>query len=91
MADQKPTPGRIVQYILSQHDVDQIHLTHGNPPRGMNAPKVGDVAPAMVVRVWSEELVNLQVFLDGAAAHWATSRALDPDEGMGTWHWPARS
>lgn len=62
------------------------------------------VRPAIIVRVWSETTVNLQVFLDGAGGAqaewndglganvlWKTSLVLDHSgERVGTWHWPSR-
>lgn len=85
-----PTLGRIVRYVLTPGDVQAILLEHGDPPRGMNPPRGGDVAPAIVVRVFSDSMLNLQVLLDGPGAYWATSRPFGADEAMGTWHWPAR-
>ena len=43
--------------------------------------------PTIVVcRVWSEETVNGQVFLDGNDTLW-TSSVVEGTE-PGTWHWP---
>lgn len=56
-----------------------------------NSVQPGDVYPAMVVRVFDPTVTtaNLQVFLDGAATYWATSRT--EGEGAGCWAWPPRS
>jgi len=61
----------------------------------------GEIRPAIVVRVWTERSVNLQVFADGdgsaandglPATNWITSATLDQAGKMnGTWHWPERS
>lgn len=88
---QKPSIGRIVQYKLSEADVDKIvrrrsdaekhyhpatgvHVTgHGEQRHVGNTPRPGDVYPMMIVRVWTEEIVNGQVFLDGNDVLWVTS------------------
>lgn len=55
------------------------------------------VRPAIVVRVWSETTVNLQVFLDGpgwaggATCLWVTSAYFHAEgDREKTWHWPER-
>ncbi|NUS78454.1 MAG: hypothetical protein HOV70_19960 [Streptomyces sp.] len=56
-----------------------------------NQAQEGDVYPAMIVRIFGEtpeSAVNLQVFLDGNDAFWATSRTLG--EGPFHWAWPGR-
>jgi hypothetical protein len=53
-----------------------------------NDVAAGDVFPAAVVRVWDDGKVNLQVFLDGNDAFWATSR--EQGEEPGCWEWPQR-
>ncbi len=64
----------------------------------------GQVRPAIVVRVWSPEMVNLRVFLDGTndrdvagacnADGWATSVHYHEyavgNYAPGTWFWPPR-
>lgn len=49
----------------------------------------GDICPAMVVGVWSQDsgCSNLKVALDGTDEYWATSRNRDDDKRPGTWHW----
>jgi hypothetical protein len=44
------------------------------------------VYAALIVAVWSAELVNLKVELDGEPVFWATSRCLG--EGEACWAWP---
>lgn len=67
-------------------------------PDGKNK---GERRPAIVVRVWSETTVNLQVFTDGdgnpenndglPSVLWQTSRQHDEENrSPGTWHWPER-
>ena len=94
-----PTAGRIVQYVLSEHDATAINAREG---RNGNQAVVGQTYPAMVVRTFGGPAVNLQVFLDGEDSFWATSRNEDagtvdaPDVPAGTsykggtWHWPER-
>lgn len=89
MAEIVPTRGRIVWYVLAEHDVAAIqrsrpssHSSHGN------AVHVGDIFPAMVVQTWGDRpdsAVNLKVELDGPDTLWVTSRHVG--EGPGTYHW----
>lgn len=100
-----PTIGRIVHYRLNELDVLRVNgrrqdfrarqCAAGAPSTGFvahvgNDVRVGDVFPAMVVRVFepSHGEVNLQVFLDGNDTLWVTSSV----EGMGDgqWFWPPR-
>lgn len=64
MTAQKPSVGRIV--IVP---VDAINL----PSNG------SDVAPAIITRVWSDTMVNLQVFLDAGSVVAKTSARLYDD------------
>ncbi|SDM77645.1 hypothetical protein [Streptomyces wuyuanensis] len=99
----KPSIGRIVHYSLSQQDAEAINRRRrdfhegggASEQRGFighvgNHAEEGDIYPAVVVRVWEESTitVNLQVFLDGNDAFWATSRAEGTEAG--TWAWPER-
>lgn len=88
----RPTIGRIVLYTLSAEDAVAI-TRHRAALVGAEGNRVeeGQVFPAMVVRVWGdapEASVQLQVFLDGNDAHWATS--VKEGEGPRTWAWPPR-
>lgn len=60
----------------------------------------GQHRPAIVVKVWSDECVNLTVFTDHANDYdntenpngelgvmWATSVNFDENKSEGTWHW----
>ena len=62
-----------------------------------DGPYAGDVRPAIVVRVWNQDLgaVNLQVFTDQSndgfdtGVVWATSVVHDQEtKKPRTWHWP---
>ena len=54
-----------------------------------------DVAPAVITRVWSDELVNVRVLLDSEAVLWKTSVSLCADEDTArakghAVYWPPR-
>jgi hypothetical protein len=62
-------------------------------------PHAGECRPAFIVRVWSDEKVNLQVFVDGSNDYqphqgpepltlWRTSVHQNSDNEPGSWHWP---
>lgn len=75
--------GRIVHYVLPD---DNDCLTPGQH------------RPAIVVKVWHEGAVNLQVFTDfdndypRSDGHiWATSVEYDENKTEGTWHWIERA
>jgi len=53
-----------------------------------NEVKVGDIYPAMVLRVWgSSGCSNIKVMLDGSDEYWATSVSFEDDKRPGSWHW----
>lgn len=72
----KLTVGRIVNYHVSDNDSQELK----------NNFVAGEVLPAIIVRVWSEETVNLKIFTDGPVDVWKTS-VLQGD-GQGNWSWP---
>jgi hypothetical protein len=53
-----------------------------------NQVNLGDKFPMVIIRVWSDTLVNGQVLLDGNDTFWTTSVSLGV--GNGTWDWPER-
>lgn len=58
-------------------------------------PNTGDHRPAVIVRVWTDTLVNLQVITDDEndklnPVEWRTSVSLDDSAKNATWHWPER-
>ena len=81
----KPTIGRIVHFVQKN-------------PVGYGEGVVH--LPAIIVAVWGEACVNLQVFTAGTNSDsgetnrvkWTTSVTLDETEDPqpGTWHWPER-
>jgi hypothetical protein len=80
----KPTVSRIVHYVTSPLDGTYEH-------------KAGTHRPAIIVHMWTDEMVQLQVFTDGTNDRadglpvvWVTSVHQDEseDKQMRTWHWP---
>lgn len=85
----KPTIGRIVHFVQKKPSDRGEGLVH---------------LPAMVVAVWGEACVNLQVFTDGSNSEdslngcaapgnvkWITSVGQDETAAQPrTWHWPER-
>ena len=93
-----PTPGRIVEYTLSQSDVDFVNTRQRNIDSmeasvaatallpNHNPLRAGDTYPMVIVRVWGTtetSAVNGQVLLDGDHALWVTSR----QQGDGEYQW----
>lgn len=78
----KPTLGRIVHLVLSANLATLINRKGlaGNPCRE------GQVLPFILTRIWSDDLVNGQLILDGPQNHWMSSvhKGTGPDQ----WHWP---
>lgn len=100
-----PTPARMVLYVLSEADADQINRRRGDAAREQagqaqsgyvvhigNSAAAGDMYPAVVVRTFGGPAINLQVLLDGNDTYWATSRTeTDADaREPGHWFWPSR-
>ena len=52
--------------------IGQIVLAPADP----NVNNGADTAPAVITRVWSEQVVNLRILLDGAGVLWKTSSSL---------------
>jgi hypothetical protein len=79
----KPSIGRIVHFVQKK-------------PAGYGEGVIH--LPAIIVAVWGESCVNLQVFTDGtnsdaqnmSPVKWITSASLDASENPQphTWHWP---
>lgn len=99
----KPSIGRIVLYTLTEDDAqainkrrvdfDQHRKTDAYTDTGYvahygNEARAGDTYPAVVIRVWSDDLVNAKVLLDGTDTYWATSRPQGDEAGH--WNWPPR-
>lgn len=89
----------IVHYTLTEQDAEAINrrrqdfaeapkVNSGHQAHVGNFVVVGETFPAMVVRTFGGSAANLQVFLDGNDAYWATSRVEGSDPG--TWAWPPR-
>ena len=101
----KNSAGRIVNYMLTDEDVNAIEVlrqtkigTDGELLYKGNATTPGDVVPVIVTKVHADSSINGRVILDGNDFHWITSvRAADYDEDsktfkqeLGTWFLPQR-
>lgn len=53
-----------------------------------------DVAPAVITRVWNDEVINVRVLLDSDAVQWRTSvgyaESFENIEHNHQWTWPPR-
>jgi len=97
---QVPAVCRIVRYKLSAHDADVINRQRaataqsrsagttllGVQTHAGNVVEAGDVYPMVITRVWSSQLVNGQVLLDGNDTHWVTS--VKCGDGEREYAWP---
>lgn len=82
----KPTIGRIVHYKTTE---SRRKAMEGNPANKGAYNNSQSVLPAIVVAVWSDTCVNLQVIVDGhAGTMWVTSANLG--DGEGNWNWPVK-
>lgn len=95
-----PTPGRIVEYTLTQQDATAINKRRGDARKSNiahdetgaivhfgNSVAAGDAYPMVIVRVWgatAESSVNGQVLLDGNDTLWVTSAGRG--DGERQWH-----
>ena len=83
-----PTIGSPVLYSLTNAEADRTnsarmwnHTRYGAPHRG------GEIVAAIVVRVLEEEVVNLQIFLDGNDHIWQAAVEQSNEPSKGFWHW----
>lgn len=72
----KPSIGRIVHYY--PHDGDRFGET-------------GEPIAAVVVRVWTDECVNLRLLTDTTDTPWITSVRYDESHAECSWSWPPRA
>jgi hypothetical protein len=79
-----PSIGRIVHYKPGPNDPLVAY--------GGQARKADDVMAAVVTRVWTDEMVNLVVFVDNGEPVPRTSvqRADVASGGSASWDWPPR-
>jgi hypothetical protein len=77
----KPNIGQIVIYKLTEHDKQALSL-YGSPHPNNGA----SVAPAIIVRVWTDTSVNLKVLCDDLHNLWITSSEHGEQEHQ--WLWP---
>lgn len=80
----KPTIGRVVHYKLSEQD--KKDLEGANRLGFVSCNTRPEVLPAVIVAVWSDTCVNLQVSLDGNKSFWKTS--VQEGDLESNWHWP---
>ncbi|MDY7542617.1 MULTISPECIES: hypothetical protein [unclassified Cryobacterium] len=92
------SPGRIVQFTVTEQQAKQINAQRtqaGHATKTGNVAREGDSFPMIVVRVWPNECVNGQAFLDGNDTLWVCSAGPEdqtlPTGGLyGKWRWPER-
>lgn len=95
----KPSIGRIVHYTLTEPEAKAINKRRSDAYESKivaqnsgavvhfgNGCVEGDVFPMMITRVWNDDMVNGQVFLDGNDTLWVTS--VHEGEGPRTYTWP---
>lgn len=77
-----PTQGRIVKYKLTAADRDKLSAYNKTEVFSNMAEEL----PAIITAVWSEDSVNIKVFVDGNAPDlWVTSISQGDEEG--NWNW----
>lgn len=88
----KPSIGRLVHfYPGSALTAEEIHAASSG-----NSVRPTEPIAAVIVKVWSDETVNLKLLTDGPIDVWRTSVTLasDPDtavlDGRTCWAWPPR-
>lgn len=82
-------------YKLSEQDAEAINRRRtgfeeaGWPATAQrhfgNAAQAGDLLPTLVIKVWENNMINGQVFLDGNDTLWVTSVNQGPEAGQ--WDW----
>jgi hypothetical protein len=87
--------GRILQYKLTEEDVQRIARRRTDSGSIGNPHHAGQVLPLVVCVVWPNEYgpnyhgVNGQVLLDGNDSYWVTS--IKEGSENGTWAWPIKT
>jgi hypothetical protein len=68
-------PGRVVYFVFSHADVENVRQHRRMTMDVGNEVKPGDICPAIVTRVLdpADGLINCKVQLDGDDTYWATS------------------
>lgn len=69
-----------------QEQVEAGKWSIGSQAHIGNEVSAGQTFPMIIVAVWSDTLVNGQVFLDGNDSFWALSRS--KGNGVGEWRFP---
>lgn len=80
----KPTIGRIVHYF--PNDAARIDITRLSAGNSIVA---GEPIAAVIVKVWTDTMVNLKLLTDGRHDVWMTSVPYSElPGGNSTWAWP---
>lgn len=82
----KPTIGRIVIYKPTESELNEMKfnvLNHQSQNRQTELP-------AIIVAVWSETTINVQVMLDGQGGTWWKT-SIQQGDGEGQWNWPQKT
>lgn len=81
--EQKPTIGRIVKYKTTLIEREQLKMNYVTGEYGNGSEEL----PAIIVAVWSDTTVNVQVFSDNKlGTFWKTSIQKGDQEGQ--WNFP---
>jgi hypothetical protein len=70
-----PTIGRVINYVPTKKEKEKWNA---------------DIIPAMIVKVWASDMVNLRVFPDSPPSNeeHIASVELSPLKAERSWHWP---
>jgi len=86
----KLTAGRIVLYMISRENAEEVNRRHIQNAGSVGQLLLGgEVVPAIVVWPHTDTNFNGQAFLDGNDSLWLTS--VEEGVGPGKWYWPPRS
>lgn len=87
--NRRRTTGSLIAERIKKNTPDSSCWPLGAQAHIGNEIKLGDKYPMIITRIWSNNCVNGQVFLDGNDCLWVTSATLgdNPHE----WNWPTKS
>lgn len=90
---QIPSINRVVQYCMTETDVDRAKRELRRDGRHGNMPRAGELYPAMIVKVFGDTpgaAFNVQVLLDGNFSLWVTSTNITTAPKPRHCIWPPR-
>lgn len=90
---QIPSINRVVQYCMSEADVDRAKRELKRDGRHGNEPRVGELYPAMIVKVFGDTpgaAFTVQVLLDANFSLWVTSTNITAAPKERHCIWPPR-